>query len=171
MPACEGAGEEGSGGGGVNGDGPVTLLLLNLVVLLATWVAYEVFKLRREQDFVLAQLKQLTEEIHQMATSTGAGLAALDQSVLDLTAAVTTETSNVSTATTEIAAVLALLNSSEDTEVQAQAALIEAQVAKINAANGNLATAVASLPAPAPATTPAPASTPAAPTPGVIPAG
>lgn len=112
-------------------------------------------------DKILAEIQALREEVKIMATSTGAGLAALDQSVLDLTAAVMNETSNVNAATTAIASAVAALGSSEDPAVQAQAQLIETQVAAINSANGNLATAAATLSAPASAPAPTPTPTPA----------
>lgn len=83
-----------------------------------------------------------------MATSTGQGLAALQQADIDLAAAVTTQTQVTSTAVAAIQAALANLGQSEDPAVAAEAAKIEAAVALINQSNANLTTAVATLPPP-----------------------
>jgi hypothetical protein len=104
-------------------------------------------------NLILREIQGLKQEIKNMATSTGAGLSALEQADTDLATAVTTETTVTSAAIAAIQASLQSLGSSEDTTVASEAAKIEAQIALINTSNTNLATAVASIPTPAASTT------------------
>jgi hypothetical protein len=101
---------------------------------------------------VINKLDQLQQGVDKLMSTIPSGLAALAQAVTDLTTAVANETNDVNAATTAIATAVAELANSEDPQVQTLAQNIEAQVALINTANGNLATAAASIPpAPAPA--------------------
>lgn len=119
---------------------------------------------RLQNRLIAHELFLIRKEIKAMATSTLAGLTALQTAVADLTTAVEAETANVQTAVTDISSVVTLLSQNEDPQVQALAALIETQVVAIKAANASLQAASASLPQPAaePVAEPSPTGAPPA---------
>lgn len=92
-------------------------------------------------NLILHHINELQRTIYMSTV----GIANLTQAVTDLTTAVTSETADVSAAATAIAAVVTQLQNNEDPQVVALAAQIEAQVALINTANGNIVTATSSL--------------------------
>ena len=96
---------------------------------------------------VSEKLDSIQREIKHMSEA----LTVLTTAVTDLTAAVTTETANVTAAISAIAEAVKELANNDDPQVAALAQNIEAQVALINTANGNIAAATATLPATLPA--------------------
>lgn len=93
---------------------------------------------------IMAQLNQIQQEIHNMSTTTGIGLTALNKAVVDLTSAVDAQNAEVQAAVSEIVTIVAELGQNEDPAVQAAATAIETQVGLITNSNNALATALQS---------------------------